>query len=146
VDWECLIRLFGSGSAAGLADEPLYRYRLHGRSLNADRIGSLRERVQLLERVAQRDDLSASEHAALSRSLARQRASLVLTEAEAALRSRSRNARARALAAARQPEVSLRSRVAAVAAVLAPRLAAKALERREARGGRTRLSRTVPPA
>lgn len=143
-DWECLIRLLGGGCVAGLVDEPLYRYRLHDRSLTADRIGTLRDRVVLLERVEQMDGLRASERAALARSLARQRAALALTEAEAALRSRSRDARARSLAAAREPGVSFRSRGAALAAALAPRTAAKALELRDARGGRSRLGRSVP--
>lgn len=145
-DWECLIRLLGHGASAGLVDEPLYRYRLHGRSLTSDRIGTLRERVLILERVARKDGLRDDERAALARSLARQRAHLVLTEAEAALRSRSRDARTRSLAAARAPEISLRSRVAALAAALAPGMAARVLERRVAGGGHDRLARTITRA
>jgi hypothetical protein len=145
-DWECLIRLLGGGASAGLVDEPLYRYRLHDRSLTADRIATLRDRVRILEDVERRGGLTDDERAALARSIARQRAYLILTEAEAALRSRSRDARARALAAAGAPKISLRSRAAALAAALAPRAAARALERRDARGGRNRLSRTVTRA
>ena len=142
-DWDCLIRLLRSGASAGLVDEPLYRYRLHDRSLTSDRIGTLRDRVRLLEHVGRKNGLGDDERAALARSLRRQRAYLILTEAEAALRSRSWDARTRALAAARAPEISLRSRAAALAAALAPAAAARALERRDARGGRNRLSRTV---
>jgi hypothetical protein len=143
-DWECLIRLLvDAGASAGLVDEPLYRYRIHRHSLTADRIGTLRDRVTLLERVGQRTELSAGEGAALARSLARQRATLTLTVAEAALRSRSQDARKRALAVAREPTIPLRSRAAALAATLAPGAAARALERRDARGGRSRLDRTT---
>jgi glycosyltransferase involved in cell wall biosynthesis len=142
-DWECLIRLLGGGASAGLVDEPLYRYHLHDRSLTADRIGTLRDRVRILEDVERRSGLGDDERAALARSLTRQRAYLVLTEAEAALRSRSGDARTRALAAARAPKISLRARAAALAAALAPSAAARALERRDARGGRSRLSRTA---
>jgi hypothetical protein len=143
-DWECLVRLFvGAGASAGLVDEPLYRYRIHRHSLTADRIATLRDRVTFLQRVGQRTDLSAGEYAALRRSLARQSAKLALTEAEAALRSRSPDARTRALAAAREPAMPLRSRAAALAAALAPGAAASALERRDARGGRSRLHRTL---
>jgi hypothetical protein len=145
-DWECLIRLLGSGASAGLVDEPLYRYRFHDRSLTSDRIGTLRDRVFILETVGRKNGLGDDERAALARSLTRQRAYLILTEAEAALRSRSRDARTCALAATRAPGVSLRSRAAALAAALAPGAAARLLERRDARGGRNRLSRTVTRA
>lgn len=143
-DWECVIRLLYGGARAGLVDEPLYRYRVHGRSLTSDRIRTLRDRVTILEDVGRRHQLSDGERAALADSLATQRASLALTEAEAALRSRSDDARRLALALARAPKIPLRSRAAAVAAALAPGAAAKALERRAARGGRNRLMRTVP--
>ncbi|MGH3084527.1 MAG: glycosyltransferase [Gaiellaceae bacterium] len=142
-DWECLIRLIHAGAVAGLVDEPLYRYRIHDRSVTADRVRTLRDRVVLLERVRQTYRLSDRAHAALARSLARQRASLVLTEAEAALRERSPDARSRAFAAARTHTVGLRTRAAALAAALAPKAAARALERREARSGRSRLRRSL---
>jgi len=145
-DWECLIRLLRNGASAGLVDEPLYCYRVHDRSLTSDRIGTLRDRVHILEHVERTDGLGDDERAALTRSLTRQRAKLVLTEAEAALRSRSRDARTLALAAVRARRISLRSRAAAFAAALAPGAAARVLERRDARGGRNRLSRTATRA
>jgi GT2 family glycosyltransferase len=140
-DWDCLIRLFQAGASAGLVDQPLYRYSFHGRSLTADRIATLRDRVSILEELQRTSDLNDHERAALHHSLARQRAALALTEVEAALRSESRDARARALAAANMPAISLRSRAACIAAALAPRAARRALEQLEARGGHTRLRR-----
>jgi glycosyltransferase involved in cell wall biosynthesis len=142
-DWECLIRLIHRDAVAGLVDEPLYRYRIHDRSVTADRVRTLRDRVGLLERVRQTYALSDRERATLARSLARQRASLALTETEAALRAGSPDARRRALAAARTHTVGLRTRAAALAAALAPKAAARALERREARSGRSRLRRSL---
>lgn len=142
-DWECLIRLIHGDAIAGLVDEPLYRYRLHNRSVTANRIRTLGDRVVILERVRQTYELSEGESAALARSLARQRASLALTEAEAALRSQSPDARTRAFAAARTRAVGLRSRAAALAAALAPRTAARALARRDALSGHTRLRRSL---
>jgi hypothetical protein len=142
-DWECAIRLIHNGAVAGLVDEPLYRYRVHERSLTGDRVRTLRDRVALLERSGQIDTLDAASRAALMRSLSVQRASLALTEAEAALRSRSPDARRRALNAARSPDVRLRSRAAALAAALAPGAAASALERRALRGRRSRLERSL---
>jgi glycosyltransferase involved in cell wall biosynthesis len=143
-DWECVIRLLYRGAVAGAVNEPLYRYRLHDRSLTSDRVRTLRDRVGLLERVGQTTGLDNRERVVLANSLSAQRAYLGLTEAEAALRSRSRDARRRAIAAARMPRVALRSRAAFLAAAVAPEAAARALERREARRGRSRLRRTLP--
>jgi hypothetical protein len=143
-DWECAIRLLHAGAAAGLVDEPLYRYRVHGASLTADRVRTLQDRVSFLERVAHTYDLRESERASLTASLAAQRASLVLTEAEAALRARTPDARSRAFAAVRSPGVAFRSRAAALAAGLAPRTAARTLERRARGGGSSRLGRSLP--
>src|SRR4029453_19033061 len=111
-DWECVIRLLFRGAVAGLVDEPLYSYRVHGRSLTADRVRTLKDRVAFLEQAGHSYALGPTERAALARSLRRQRAALVLTEAEAALRERTRDARSRALAAARSPGVPIRSRTA----------------------------------
>jgi glycosyltransferase involved in cell wall biosynthesis len=139
-DWECAIRLLFRGAVAGLVDEPLYSYRVHGRSLTADRVRTLNDRVAFLEQAARSYALGPTERVALARSLRRQRAALVLTEAEAALRGRTRDARSRALAAARSPGVAMRSRIAAAAAVIAPRTAARAL----ARSQYSRLGRSIP--
>ena len=141
-DWELVLRLLFGGAAAGLVDEPLYRYRIHPGSLIADRIPALRERVGFLERVRDTYELDLDEHEALSRSLATQRAGLALTEAESALRAGADDARRRALAAALVAGVGLRTRVAALAAAIAPGIAARILER-NARRGRSRLERVV---
>jgi hypothetical protein len=143
-DWECVIRLLFRGALAGAVAEPLYRYRIHDRSLTADRVATLGDRIALLERVRRSTPLSDRESGALASSLAAQRASLVLTQTEAALRSRSRDARTHALGAARTPGVGLRGRLSALAAAIAPETAARVLERREARGGRSRLRRVFP--
>jgi hypothetical protein len=139
-DWECVIRLLFQGAVAGLVDEPLYSYRVHGRSLTADRVRTLKDRVAFLEQVGNSYALGPGERVALARSLRRQRASLVLTEAEAALRGRTRDARRRALAAAGSPGIGMRSRIAAVAAVIAPGTAARAL----AHSPHSRLGRSIP--
>jgi hypothetical protein len=143
-DWECAIRLIHSGARAGLADEPLYRYRVEGDTLTSDRIATLRDRIGFLERIGDSYPLAPSEADALARSLAAQRNALALTQAEAALRAQAPDARGRALAAARSPGLTLRTRAAAVAAVIAPRAAGRVLERRARRSGYSRLARSVP--
>jgi hypothetical protein len=142
-DWDCAIRLIHNGSVAGLVDEPLYSYRIHGASLTADRIGTLRERIDMLERIGGTQPLSESERAGLARSLSHQRTSLALAEAEVAVRARSADARRLALAAARSPGGRLRYRLAAFAAVVAPLAVARGLERRDARRGDNRLRSPV---
>ena len=143
-DWECLMRLFRGDASAGLVDEPLYRYRFHGRSLTSDRVRTLRDRLVILEQAGRGNGLSDDEQAALARSLVRQRNALTLAEAEAALRVRSSDARARALAVARIRGIAFRTRAAALAAALAPGAAARALERRDVRGAFGRLGRASP--
>lgn len=124
-------------------EEPLYHYRMRAESVTADRLRTLRTRVALLEGIAATYELRPVERSVLRRSVARQRATLALTEAEAALRARSPDARKRALAMAFVARIPLVSRAAALAAALAPKTAARLLERR-ARTGRTRLTRSAP--
>jgi hypothetical protein len=144
-DWECAIRLIHSGAGAGLVEEPLYCYRVQGETLTSDRIGTLRDRVRILERVGDAYPLTQSQRQALARSLEAQRIALALTEAEAALRSRSADARGLALAAARSHGLTMRARAAAVAAAIAPRAAGRLLDRRARKTGYSRLGRSVPP-
>jgi hypothetical protein len=143
-DWECAIRLIHAGAGAGLVEEPLYGYRVHDESLTADRVRTLRDRVAFLERVDHSYTLGSSQRAALVRSLAVQRNAVALTEAEAALRSQSPDARERALAVVRRPGLATRTRVAAAAAVIAPRTAGRMLERRAQKTGDSRLARSMP--
>jgi hypothetical protein len=142
-DWDCMIRLIHDGSVAGLVDEALYSYRIHSASLTADRIGTLRERIDMLERAGRARPLSVTERAGLARSLTHQRTSLALAEAEVAVRARSADARRLAFAAARSRGGRPRYRLVALAAVLAPRAVARALERRDARRGDNRLRSPV---
>ena len=142
-DWDCVIRLIHAGAGAGIVDMPLYRYSIHSGSLTAQRVSTLRDRVTLLNKAGATLELAQPERAALNRSLARQRGYLALTEAESALRAGGPEARRRALAAARSPGVGLRSRAAAIAAAIAPRTAARELERQALVGGRSRLRRSV---
>jgi hypothetical protein len=143
-DWECAIRLIHGGGAAGFVDEPLYRYRIHSGSLTADRLTTLGERIEFLERIGRTQVLADRERSTLARSVTRYRTSLTLGEAEVALRLRSRDARSRALAAARTAGVPLHYRAAALAAAFAPHVAARALERWQARRGDNRLRSPLP--
>ena len=143
-DWECAIRVIHAGATAGLVQEPLYRYRIRAASVTGDRVATLADRVRFLERAGGRLHLRPAEQAALERSLTRQRTALLLTEAEALLRARSPGARAHALHVAGTPGLGPRTRAAALAAAVAPRTAARILERRSRVLGYSRLSRSYP--
>jgi hypothetical protein len=143
-DWDCWIRLLYSGCIAGAVDEPLMRYRITGHgSLSDDRVPNLRARVRVLE-IASTLDLSAPERAELDHYLARRRRRLRLAESERALRSRAPDARRLALRAAAAAGMPLTTRARALAAAVAPTLAARRLERREASTGHTWLKRRPP--
>jgi predicted SAM-dependent methyltransferase len=144
-DWECWIRLLHAGATAGAVDEPLLRYRVDTRSLTGDRVGALRDRVQVLE-LASQLDLSTEERFAVGRYLRRRRTRVVLAETEQALRGRADDARRRALQAAVAAGVPSHLRVKALAAVVAPALAGKRLERIAEKTGRSRITRDLPSA
>ena len=144
-DWDCWIRLVLTGSRIGLVDEALYVYRLGEGSLTADHPVSLRSRVAVLDNVAARRDLEASE-AALVRALRDQRhREALLAEAEAALLARQPDARRRALRVATGPAFGAATRLKAIVAALVPALARRALERRSSTV-ETRAVRPVPGA
>ena len=80
-DWDCWLRLILDGARAGLVDEPLMTYRLHGGSLSANRVESLRERVRLLGKAKADPSLSRRERRILQRSIRWQRIRLEREEA-----------------------------------------------------------------
>ena len=143
-DWECWIRLLHAGARAGCVPEPLMRYRIGERSLTADRVGDLRDRVRILEYAAELD-LDAEERSELERFLGRRRRRALLAEAEQALREGRSDARRRALAVVLAGDVGGRARIRAAAAMLAPRSAGRRLDRRAAVTGRSRVERDGPP-
>jgi glycosyltransferase involved in cell wall biosynthesis len=138
-DWECPIRLIIGGSRAGLVDEPLYRYRMRPKSLTADRLASLRWRLKMFEKPELRHGLDPIELQVLARSVATQRRSLLLTEAEAAVRAGDPDARRRSLRVAVARGIGLRSRLAGAASAIVPSLARRVLERRARVLGVSRL-------
>jgi glycosyltransferase involved in cell wall biosynthesis len=142
-DWDCVVRLILAGSKAGLVNVPLYRYRLGTGSLTANRPEALRDRVLLLEKAQANPDLRPEERELLRRSLAFNRRRALLAEAEDALRSSAPGARRRAFAVTLGEGMDLTTRLKAAAATLAPGLAARRLDAREARTGSSRLKRGV---
>ena len=96
-DWDRWLRLILDGARAGLVDEPLMSYRLHG-SLTASRVESLQERVRLLEKALVHPSLTRRESRVLRASIRWQRSRL-LREVSRAVESGRRWGRAGVLAA-----------------------------------------------
>jgi glycosyltransferase involved in cell wall biosynthesis len=80
-DWDRWLRLILDGARAGLVDEPLMSYRLHG-SLTANRVESLQERVRLLEKAFDHPSLTRRESRVLHASIRWQRSRLLREVAE----------------------------------------------------------------
>ena len=74
-DWDCWLRLILDGAQVGLVDEPLMSYRIHDGNLTSDRVGSLTERVAVLER-ARSHQLTPDERRLLEASIRWQRSRL----------------------------------------------------------------------
>jgi glycosyltransferase involved in cell wall biosynthesis len=140
-DWDCWLRLLLTGSHAGFCDEPLYRYRVHGASLTANRLGDLRERVHMLEKAMARDDLASEQRRALKAALARHATRARLAEIEEALVDDAPDRRQRAMAVALASGIPPVTRLKSLAAAVAPSMAARHLARREARTGISRRAR-----
>jgi GT2 family glycosyltransferase len=129
-DWDCWVRLLLAGSAAGLVYEPLYRYRIYRGSLSFDRAADLREQVRMLERARGNPHLRPDEQPLLARAIAAAKTSALDAEAEDAVR-HERPGRRRLLASlAIARGVPTQRRGEAIAALVAPGLAARRLRGR----------------
>ena len=89
----------------------------------------------MLEKAALRTDLTPAERGRLDRALAEERRQALLTEAHEALLAGTRNARGLALRVAVSRSTPFAGRLKALAAVLAPRFAARRLRRGRERFG-----------
>lgn len=72
-DWDCWLRLIFDGAAAGLVDEPLMSYRIGAGSLTSNRLASLAERIEVLERARSQPSLTPGERRLLAASVRWQR-------------------------------------------------------------------------
>jgi len=140
-DWDCHLRLLLAGARAGCVDLPLYRYRITTGSLSDDPVAKRSDAVRVLERAAQLP-LAPDERAALELSLSQKRTDASLIATDLALLRRSPDARRRAFAIALDGRVRPRMRGKALLAAAAPGIAARLLEARERRTGRSRLQRS----
>jgi glycosyltransferase involved in cell wall biosynthesis len=141
-DTDCFLRMILAGSRAGLVDTPLAYYRLQEGSVSSDRVESMREAVEILERAQTHPTLDPDERTYLERTVRAKRGEVTLAAAEDAVRFRKPNARRYALEVAFGDLPSgfgHRTRLNGLVAAIAPSLARRYLRRRAARGGFTTL-------
>jgi glycosyltransferase involved in cell wall biosynthesis len=140
-DTDCFLRMILGGSRVGLVDEPLCIYRIREGSLSSNRPRSLRGAVVVAERARSHPSLSSAERRFLERELDGKRREAELAEAEEALRGGATNARRRCLRIAFGPtRHGFVARVKALAAIIAPRTAARFLQAKEQKTGESRLA------
>jgi len=121
-DWDFWVRVILGGSHAGHVPEPLSRYRVREESLSTRRVAICDACVRLLERAAERDDLSNKERVALERSLRSWRRDLALAEVRSELIEGGQAIRRKLLRIAIMPGVGFRTRLKLVVTAIAPRI------------------------
>jgi len=134
-DWDLWLRLVLAGAQVGCVDEPLADYALHAGSLSADRVDSLRSRVQVLDRVATAGLLRPDEVPVHRR--ARQEAAVraALVSSELALLTGAPERRRSAAGLVVLPGASARLRIRAAVATLMPGAARARLQRSQPAAG-----------
>jgi glycosyltransferase involved in cell wall biosynthesis len=129
-DWECWARLILEGARAGAVLEPLALYRLRPTSLSSDREKLVAGRLRTLEKTSTHPSLSIAERRAVATAIATNRRELALLELRAALAEHRRDSRRLAIAVARSRSYPQRTRLKALIAAGAPRLAGRILRGR----------------
>ncbi|HEX8854560.1 MAG TPA: glycosyltransferase [Thermoleophilaceae bacterium] len=142
-DWSCWMRLIFSGVRAGLVDEPLMHYRLREGSLASSRVEALRDRVRVLDRVSEQLELSQHERELFTSARHVHERRLKLADAELGLSDGAPDVRSRLRAVATDDGFDAPTRAKALAAMAAPGVARRLVQRRASQG-RTRLVRTSP--
>ncbi|HMK62334.1 MAG TPA: glycosyltransferase family A protein [Acidimicrobiales bacterium] len=125
VDYEMWVRLIFSGARAGLLLEPLHIYRQRPGSVSTNDAWRSEGCIAAMEHVVHRDDVSGPERAMAQSRLRHFRAEQLRAQAKEALVGGSPEARRRCLRVVSGRGQSLRQRVKATAAALAPRRAAR---------------------
>jgi glycosyltransferase involved in cell wall biosynthesis len=134
-DTDLFLRMILGGSRVGLVDEPLCVYRIRGGSLSSSLPRSLRSGVVVLQRASRHPSLTPEELRYLQRELDGKHREAELAEAEEALRGFAPHPRRRALKIVfGRRGYGAVARMKALAAVLAPGVARRYLERLERRG------------
>jgi GT2 family glycosyltransferase len=149
-DWDLWARLILDGSRAGAVAEPLALYRLGAASLSADRRRLIAGRLQTLQKAARHPTLNGAERQTVAAAIAREQRELALIELKHALVRGAHRRRRHAFRLLCTRGLPVRTRLKAGAALVAPGVVGRLLERREAgvwiAAGGTRLKLPAPAA
>jgi hypothetical protein len=133
-DWDLWMRMILGGSSAGLVDEPLAEYRLSTTNVTSDRARVHRGKLETLEKAARRSDLSDSSAGSSTPAFAPSSASSRSGTLELRCAAGEPGGRQACLRVVRTKGVGLRAKLNALAGMVAPRTAGRALERRDRAG------------
>ena len=149
-DWDCWLRMILEGARVGAVMEPLSIYRVRATSLSADRAAMLGGKIGTLEKALVSGALDRGDVDVVRRSLERYRRAQDLESLQATLADGRAGMRPLAAKLAVARDVSLRSRLEAVAALVAPGLVGRAHRRRARRSwvgaGGVEVDRAPAPA
>jgi hypothetical protein len=149
-DWDCWLRMILEGARVGAVMEPLSIYRIRATSLSADRAAMLSGKIGTLEKALVSGALDRGDVAVVRRSLERYRREQDLESLHATLLDGRAGVRPLAAKLAVARDVSLRDRLEAVAALVAPGLVGRAQRRRARRfwvgAGGVKVDRAHAPA
>lgn len=134
-DWDLWLRLVLAGAQVGCVDEPLADYTLHSGSLSADRVASLRSRVQVLDRVASAGLLRPEEVPVLRRARREAAVRAALVSSEGALLTGAPERRRSSARLVVLPGASVRLRFRGALATLMPGVARSRLQRSQPEAG-----------
>jgi hypothetical protein len=133
-DWELWIRMVLAGATIGLVNAPLATYRMTPGSLTDSRVTQWQARRDVLAKTLRDPRLSAEQRDIVRSRMEEFARDSCLAIAEEALRTGADDARAKAFVVVRRRDAGLAARAKALAAVIAPRAAARLIARRSPSG------------
>ena len=128
-DWELWARMILGGSEIGLVPEPLATYNIREQALSSKRLDQARGRLQTLRRIERDPRLAAAELTVVRDQIEACSNEIASGETQEALLAGAPHARAQAFAIARLKGYPAKARLRALGAAIAPRLAARLLQR-----------------
>jgi glycosyltransferase involved in cell wall biosynthesis len=130
-DWDLWLRIVHGGAGVGLVTEPLSRYRVTPGSLSSSQERLLEGHVRVLEKAVASGQLDTKERERVLRSLANDRARLLLARAKRSLLAGQPSARSLCFAVARDSRQTPASRLKSILAAVAPPVAGRLLLREQ---------------
>jgi glycosyltransferase involved in cell wall biosynthesis len=133
-DWDLWLRMILDGARAGLVNDALAEYHLGGENVTSDRLRVHQGKMDTLQKARRRDDLTVEERRILDFEIESEQRQVNLWRAREYLRTHHPDARRACVGVLGTRNVGARAKFNAIAGLLAPRIAARALARRDEAG------------